>query len=108
MVNKDPDEVDDDLLPETTEPVARDTFDNLMVGVYRTTEDGVWTLQVVDWANRVVEAKVYDVELDEPREEGAVSFRLLETPEEMDHEAYLQELLGNRVDALEDEEKAEA
>ncbi len=108
MVNKDPDEVDADLLPETTEPVARDNHDNLMVGVYRTTDDGVWTLQVFDWANRVVEATVYDVDLDEPREEGAVSFQTLETPEQMDHEAYLQELLANRVEALEDEEKAEA
>lgn len=108
MVNKDPDEVDDELLPETTEPVARDNYDNLMVGVYRTVEDGVWVLEVYDWANRVVEATVYDTGLDEPREEGAVSFQQLKTPDEMDHEAYLQELLANRVDALTEEEKAEA
>ncbi len=108
MVNKDPAEVDDELLPETTEPVARDTHDNLMAGVYRTPDDGVWVLQVFDWANRVIEATVYDLALDEERTDGAVSFRDLDTPEEMDDEAYLQELLQNRVDAFEDEEKAEA
>lgn len=108
MVNKDPAEVDEDLLPETTEPVDRDTHDNLMTGVYRTTEDGVWVLQVFDWANRVVEATVYDVALDEERSEGAVSFEHLDTPEEMDDEAYLKEILGNRVDALEQEAEAEA
>ncbi len=108
MVNKDPEDVDEGSLPETAEPIARDTHDNLMVGVYRTTEDDVWVLQVFDWANRVVEATVYDVDLDEPRTEGAVSWESLDTPEEMDHEAYLKEKLQNRVDALENEEEAAA
>lgn len=101
MVNKDPGKIDDDALPDIVEPVARDTYDNLLVGVYRT-PDG-YSLQVRDWANRVVEATVY-TDAEEPRREGGIEFRPLEAPEDMDPEAYLKELLKKRVEALEEEE----
>lgn len=102
MVNKDPGKISEDALPEIEEPVARETYDNLLVGVYSIT-DGGWTLQVRDWANRVVEATVYK-DVNEPCIEGGVEYRALDAPEDMDPEAYLKELLKKRVDALEEEE----
>ncbi|MDY7081636.1 MAG: hypothetical protein SXQ77_04325 [Halobacteria archaeon] len=104
MVNKDPSEIDDDALPELDEPVARDTHDNLLVGVYATTDEGVWTLQVRDWANRVVEATVYEKDCDSNDEDGGVTFQPLDTPEDMDDVAYLKEILQNRLEEIEAEE----
>lgn len=106
MVNRDPREIDGDELPEIVEPVARETHDNLLVGVYRT-PDG-YTLQVRDWANRVVEATVYEDGQEEPELRGGVEYRLLDTPEDMDPEAYLKELLKKRVEALEEETAVES
>lgn len=106
MVNKDPSKVDDEVLPETDEPVDRATHDNLLVGVYSTEDEGVWKLEIHDWANRVVEATVYEKDRDEEEEEGGVTFAPLETPEEMTDTAYLKELLSRRVGALEDERQA--
>jgi hypothetical protein len=106
MVNKDPSQVDDDALPETDEPVDRETYDNLLAGVYSTDEDGVWKLEVRDWANRVVEATVYEKGREGTEETGAVTYAPLETPQEMDDEAYLKELLGQRVERLEEEAQA--
>ncbi|MFP4631994.1 MAG: hypothetical protein ACLFMT_00980 [Halobacteriales archaeon] len=108
MVNQDPSNVDLTGVPEATEPVERDNHDNYMAGVYRTTEDGVYVLQVFDWANRVVEATVYDVDRDEETEEDGVVRRPLDVPGGMDVEAHLVDLLGERVDALADEIAAEA
>lgn len=108
MVNKDPSRLDDDVIPETDEPVDRESYDNLLAGVYSTDEDGVWKLEVRDWANRVVEATVYEKGRDEEEERGGVAFTPLDTPEGMDDEAYLKELLSQRVDELEAEVGAEA
>lgn len=105
MVNKDPGEIDGDELPEIREPVARETHDNLLVGVYRT-PDG-YTLQVRDWANRVVEATVYLDGVTEPELRGGVEYRPLDAPEDMEAEAYLKELLKKRVEALEEETAVE-
>jgi len=103
MVNKDPSEVDEEETPEATEPVERESYDNLLVGVYRTEEDGVWKMEIRDWANRVVEATVYEKDRDESGTRGGVSFVPLETPKEMDDEPYLVELLNRRVEELEAE-----
>ena len=103
MVNKDPSEIDTENLPEIDEPVARDTYDNMMVGVYAT-EDGRYTLQVRDWSNRVVEATVYETDRDGTDEEGGVVYRSLDVPEDMDVTAYLNELLDSRMKELEKEE----
>lgn len=103
MVNKDPSEVDDEVIPETTEPVERDSYDNMLVGVYRTEDDGVWKMEIRDWANRVVEATVYETGRDGTETRGGVSFVPLETPEDMEDEAYLVELLNRRVEELETE-----
>jgi len=108
MVNKDPSRLDDDVIPETDEPVDRESYDNLLAGVYSTDEDGVWKLEIRDWANRVVEATVYEKGRDESEEDGGVSFVPLDTPDGMDEEAYLKELLSQRVAELEDEVGAEA
>ncbi|MFP4174332.1 MAG: hypothetical protein ACLFSW_00945 [Halobacteriales archaeon] len=108
MVNKDPSKVDEDLVPETDEPLDRESYDNLLAGVYSTDEEGVWKLEIRDWANRVVEATVYDKERDGTEESDAVTFAPLDTPEGMDDEAYLKELLGQRVDELEEELAAQA
>ena len=106
MVNRDPSEVDDEAVPDTDEPVDRETHDNLLAGVYSTDEEGVWKLEVRDWANRVIEATVYEKDRDQEEEEGAVTFTPLETPEEMTDEAYLKELLSQRVEGLEEELRA--
>lgn len=106
MVNRDPSEVDDEIVPDTDEPVDRDTHDNLLVGVYSTDEECVWKLEVRDWANRVIEVTVYEKDREDTEEEGAVTFAPLETPEEMTDEAYLKELLSQRVEGLEDELRA--
>jgi len=106
MVNKDPSKVDDDAIPETDEPVDRESYDNLLAGVYSTDEEGVWKLEVRDWANRVVEATVYEKGRDTEKEEGGVTFSPLDTPETMDDEAYLKELLSQRVESLEEEAQA--
>ena len=106
MVNRDPSEVDDDILPETDEPVDRETHDNLLVGVYSTDKEGVWKLEVRDWANRVVEATVYEKGRDEEEKNGGVIFTPLDTPEEMTDEAYLKEILSQRVDGIEEERRA--
>lgn len=106
MVNRDPSEVDDDVVPLTDEPVERETHDNLLAGVYSTEEEGVWKLEVRDWANRVIEATVYEKNRDEEEVEGGVTFAPLETPEEMTDEAYLKELLSRRVEGLEEELRA--
>ncbi|MFB6282886.1 MAG: hypothetical protein ABEK59_03000 [Halobacteria archaeon] len=103
MVNKDPNEIDSETLPEIDEPVARETLDNMLVGVYRT-EDGRYTLQIRDWANRVVEATVYEKDRDDTEEEGGVVFQSLEVPDDMDETAYLNEILDDRMDALKEEE----
>jgi hypothetical protein len=103
MVNKDPSKVDGEVVPETDEPVDRESYDNLLAGVYSTDEDGVWKLEIRDWANRVVEATVYEKGRDGEEEEGGVTFTPLDTPEEMDDEAYLKELLSQRVNELEAE-----
>jgi len=108
MVNKDPSRLDDDVIPETDEPVDRESYDNLLAGVYSTDEDGVWKLEIRDWVNRVVEATVYEKGRDESEEDGGVSFVPLDTPDGMDEEAYLKELLSQRVAELEDEVGAEA
>lgn len=108
MVNKDPSRLDDEAVPETDEPVDRESYDNLLAGVYSTDEDGVWKLEIRDWANRVVEATVYEKGRDDPEERGGVEFVPLDTPEEMDDEAYLKELLSKRVAELESEVSAEA
>jgi hypothetical protein len=100
MVNKDPSKVDDDAVPETDEPVDRETHDSLLAGVYSTGEDGVWKLEVRDWANRVVEATVYEKARDGTEERGGVTFAPLETPETMEDEPYLKELLSQRVEEL--------
>jgi hypothetical protein len=106
MVNKDPSKVDEDTLPETDEPVDRETHDNLLLGVYSTDDEGVWKLEVRDWANRVVEATVYDRNRDEEEKKGGAIFAPLDTPEEMTDEAYLKEILSQRVDGIEDESRA--
>jgi len=106
MVNKDPSKVNDEVIPETDEPVDRETHDNLLLGVYSTDEEGVWKLEVRDWANRVVEATVYEKDRDGEEEEGGVRFAPLETPEEMADEAYLKELLSQRVGSVEEERQA--
>ena len=106
MVNRDPSEVDDDILPATNEPVDRATYDNLLVGVYSTDKEGVWKLEVRDWANRVVEATVYEKEREEEEKKDGVSFEPLETPEEMTDEAYLKEILSQRVKGIEEERRA--
>ncbi len=103
MVNIDPSKVDDDVLPATDEPVERETYENLLVGVYSTHEEGVWKLEVRDWANRVVEATVYEKGREEKEEKGGVTFTPLETPEEMTDEAYLKELLSQRVKGIDEE-----
>jgi hypothetical protein len=103
MVNKNPSKVDDESIPETKEPVDRETYDNLLAGVYSTEEEGVWKLEIRDWANRVVEATVYEKGRDGEEEDGGVTFTSLDTPEDMDDEAYLKELLSQRVNELEAE-----
>ena len=60
MVNKNPSKVDDDSMPETKEPVDRETYDKLLAVVYSTEEAGVWKLELTDWENRVVEETVYE------------------------------------------------
>ena len=107
MVNRDPSKVDESVVPETEEPVDRESYDNLLAGVYSTDEEDVWKLEIRDWANRVVEATVYEKGRDAEEDEGGVTFAPLNTPEEMDDEAYLKELLSQRVDELE-AEKVEA
>ncbi|MDZ7689014.1 MAG: hypothetical protein U5J64_09925 [Halobacteriales archaeon] len=106
MVNRDPSEVDDDIIPETEKPVDRETYDNLLVGVYSTDEEGVWKLEVRDWANRVVEATVYEKEREDEDEEGGVRFAPLDTPDEMTDEAYLREIMSQRVEGIEEERRA--
>lgn len=106
MVNKNPSKVDDDAVPETVEPVDRESYDNLLAGVYTTDEEGVWKLEIRDWANRVVEATVYEKGRDAEEEDGGVTFAPLNTPETMDDEAYLKELLSQRVESLEEEAQA--
>lgn len=106
MVNKDPSRLEEDVVPETDEPVDRETYDNLLAGVYSTDEEGVWKLEVRDWANRVVEATVYEKGREDEEERGGVTFAPLETPEGMDDEAHLKELLSRRVAGLEDETEA--
>jgi hypothetical protein len=106
MVNRDPSEVDDEIVPETDEPVDRETHDNLLVGVYSTDEEDVWKLEVRDWANRVIEATVYEKGREDTDEEGAVTFRSLDTPEEMTDEAYLKEILSQRVEGIKEERQA--
>lgn len=103
MVNRNPSEVDDEVVPETTEPVERDTHENMLVGVYRTEEEGAWKMEIHDWANRVIEATVYETDRDGSETRNGVSFVPLETPEDMEDEAYLVELLNRRVDELESE-----
>ncbi len=106
MVNRDPSKVDDEVIPETDEPVERETHDNLMLGVYSTDEEGVWKLEVRDWANRVIEATVYEKDRDDEKEEGGVRFAPLGTPEEMTDESYLKETLSKRVESVEEERQA--
>jgi hypothetical protein len=108
MVNKDPSEVDEDAVPETDEPLDRESYDNLLAGVYTTDEEGVWKLEIRDWANRVVEATVYEKGRDGTEERGGVRFAPLDTPDEMEDEAYLKELLSQRVNELKDEVAAQA
>ncbi|MCX2818434.1 hypothetical protein EGH25_03585 [Haladaptatus sp. F3-133] len=108
MVNRDPSKVDEETVPETGEPVDRESYDNLLAGVYTTDEDGVWKLEVRDWANRVVEATVYDKGADGTEERGGVTFTRLNTPEEMEDEPYLKELLSQRVNELKEEPAVEA
>lgn len=108
MVNKDPSVVDEDALPAIDEPLARDTHDNMVLGVYATEEDGVWLLQVRDWANRVVETTVYEEGRDGTEEQHGAVHEPLAVPDEMSVEAYLEELLAQRVDAVADEEAAAA
>lgn len=108
MVNKDPSAVDTDALPTIDEPLARETHDNLLVGVYATEDDGVWLLQVRDWANRVVETTVYESGRDGSDERDGAVYEPLDTPEDMGDEAYLRELLARRVDEIADEEAAAA
>ncbi|MDY6779635.1 MAG: hypothetical protein SV760_03635 [Halobacteria archaeon] len=108
MVDKDPSRVNEDAVPEIDGPVARETYDNMLVGVYSTVEDGVWALQIRDWANRVIESTVYEKGRDEVEEEEGVEFVPLETPEDMDDVAYLNEILKNRVEDLEEELEAAA
>ena len=108
MVNKDPSEVDEDAVPETDEPLDRESYDNLLAGVYTTDEEGVWKLEIRDWANRVVEATVYEKGRDGTEERGCVRFAPLDTPDEMEDEAYLKELLSQRVNELKDEVAAQA
>ena len=106
MVNRDPSKVDDEVIPETDEPVERETHDNLLLGVYSTDEEGVWKLEVRDWANRVIEATVYEKDRDEEEEKDGVRFAPLETPEEMTDESYLKEILSQRVESVEEERQA--
>ena len=106
MVNRDPSELDEDVLPATDEPVDRETHDNLLIGVYSTDDDGVWKLEVRDWANRVVEATVYEKGRNEEEEKNGVTFTPLDTPDEMTHEAYLKEILSQRVEGIEEERRA--
>lgn len=106
MVNRDPSKVDDEVIPETDEPVERETHENLMLGVYSTDEEGVWKLEVRDWANRVIEATVYEKGRDDEEEEGGVRFAPLGTPEEMTDESYLKEILSQRIESVEEERQA--
>ncbi|MDY6765521.1 MAG: hypothetical protein SV377_07580, partial [Halobacteria archaeon] len=103
MVNQDPSNIDEDVLPEIDEPIERDTVQNMMVGVYSTDQEGVWMMQIRDWSNRVIEATVYDKNREDIEENGGCDFRPLNTPDEMEDVAYLKELLKQRVERLEDE-----
>lgn len=108
MVNKDPSVVDDEALPAVDAPLARETHDNMLLGVYATERDGVWMLQIRDWANRVVETTVYEADRDETEERAGAVYEPLDVPEDMSEEAYLEELLAQRVEAVADEEAAAA
>lgn len=103
MVNQDPSNIDEDVLPEIDEPIERDTVGNMMVGVYSTDQEGVWMMQIRDWSNRVIEATVYDENREDIEEKGGCDFRPLDTPDEMEDVAYLKELLKQRVERLEGE-----
>jgi len=105
MVNRNPSEVDDEVVPETTDPVERDTYENMLAGVYKTEKASVWKMEIRDWANRVIEATVYEKDRDDSETRNGVSFVPLDTPEEMDDEPYLVELLNRRIEELETEAK---
>ncbi len=95
--------VKEEDLPGIDKPLERQSVDNYLAGVYFTDKKDIWRLDIRDWMNRVVESTIYSKKHKNIEEKNGIKYRPLEVPEDMEVEAYLKEILRNRVEELEED-----